>query len=206
MMEEFTEQHWDVIVVGTGMGGATIGHALAQAGKRVLFCEKGKSAWQASTLKGRYPETAFECPSAPQPHHRPVLADAGRDWKVIEDTSRVRRKSYLPFIGAGTGGSSALYGMALERFFPEDFTPRSSHPAATDADLPESWPIAYADLVPFYEAAERLYRVRGEVDVLRGEGFRPPYLPPPPLTPSASKLRDYLKDQGCHPYRLPQAC
>jgi choline dehydrogenase-like flavoprotein len=206
MTEEFTEQHWDVIVVGTGMGGATIGHALAKAGKRVLFCEKGKSSLQATAIKGRYPEASFERPSVPQPHHRSVLADAGRDWKEIEDKSQARPKSYLPFIGAGTGGSSALYGMALERFFPTDFTPRSAHPAATDANLPESWPIAYADMIPFYEAAERLYRVRGEADALRGEEFRPDYLPPPPLTQSASRLRDYLKDQGCHPYRLPQAC
>ena len=206
MMEEFTAQHWDVIVVGTGMGGATIGHALAKAGKRVLFCEKGKSSWQGSTMKGQYPEASFERPSAPQPHHRPVLADAGRDWKEIEDMSHVRHKSYIPFIGAGTGGSSALYGMALERFFPMDFTPRATHLAAIDADLPESWPIAYADLIPFYEAAETLYRVRGESDALRGAEFRPAYLPPPPLTQSANRLRGYLQDQGCHPYRLPQAC
>ena len=36
-------QRWDVIVVGTGIGGATLGYALAKAGKRVLFCEKGRS-------------------------------------------------------------------------------------------------------------------------------------------------------------------
>lgn len=205
-MEEFTDQHWDVIVVGTGMGGATIGYALAKGGKRVLFCEKGKSSWQPTAMKGRYPESSFEWASAPQPQHRPVLAEAGRDWQEIEDKSHARPKSYLPFIGAGTGGSSALYGMALERFFPEDFMPRSAHPGATDADLPESWPIAYPDLVPFYEAAERLYRVHGERDALRGEEFRPQYLPPPQLTKTARKLRDYLKDKGCHPYRLPQAC
>jgi choline dehydrogenase-like flavoprotein len=205
-MEELTEQHWDVIVVGTGMGGATIGHALAKAGKRVLFCEKGKSSWKATALKGRYPETSFDRPSVPQPRHRPVLADAGRDWNEIEDKSHARPKSYLPFIGYGTGGSSALYGMALERFFPADFSPRSAHPAATDADLPEFWPVAYAEMIPFYEAAEKLYRVRGEADALRGEEFRPGYLPPPPLTQSASRLKAYLQDQGCHPYRLPQAC
>src|SRR6185437_564936 len=34
---------WDAIVVGTGIGGATLGHALASAGWRVLFCEKGKA-------------------------------------------------------------------------------------------------------------------------------------------------------------------
>lgn len=205
-MEEFAETHWDVIVVGTGMGGATVGHALAKAGKSVLFCEKGKSSWQTTAIKGRYPEASFEPPSAPQPTHRPVLADAGRAWGEIRDASHARPKSYLPFIGAGTGGSSALYGMALERFFPVDFTPRAAYPGAIDADLPEAWPISYSDLTPFYEAAETLYRVRGEADALRGEEFCPAYRPPPPLTQSAGRLKAYLERQGCHPYRLPQAC
>ena len=32
---------WDAVVVGTGMGGSTLGHALAQRGRRVLFIERG---------------------------------------------------------------------------------------------------------------------------------------------------------------------
>lgn len=31
---------WDVIVVGTGMGGGMLGYRLAQSGRRVLFVEK----------------------------------------------------------------------------------------------------------------------------------------------------------------------
>ena len=34
---------WDVIIVGTGMGGATAGHALARQGLKVLFVDKGRS-------------------------------------------------------------------------------------------------------------------------------------------------------------------
>ena len=34
---------WDVIVVGTGMGGGMLGHRLAQSGRKVLFVEKGRS-------------------------------------------------------------------------------------------------------------------------------------------------------------------
>src|SRR5919106_2022302 len=32
---------YDVIVVGTGIGGSTVGFALARLGRRVLFLEKG---------------------------------------------------------------------------------------------------------------------------------------------------------------------
>lgn len=206
MAEDPGDIHWDVIVVGTGMGGATIGHALARRGMRVLFCEQGRSSRQEAALKGAYPEMQFDPPSMPRPRHRHWLMRAGRDWREIEDASRPRSRCYVPFIGAGTGGSSALYGMALERLFPADFAPRACYPGAVGADLPETWPISYAALAPYYDAAERLYRVRGEADPLRGEPFHPPYLPPPPLSPAAARLRDYLEGQGCHPYRLPQAC
>lgn len=206
MTEPLTTQHWDVIVVGTGMGGATIGYALAQAGKRVLFCEKGRSSAHETAIRGGYPETARASGSPPADRLSRLLAQGGRNSTAIIDKSQARHKSYVPFVGSGTGGSSALYGMALERFFPHDFTPRASHPDAREADLPERWPIAYADLLPYYEAAERLYRIRGEADTLRGKAFSPPYLTPPPLTPAASRLRDYLVEQGHHPYRLPQAC
>lgn len=45
-------QEWDAIVVGSGMGGATIGHALARAGKKVLFCELGTASAEARALRG----------------------------------------------------------------------------------------------------------------------------------------------------------
>ena len=38
---DVTSRHWDVIIVGTGVGGATVGHSLALAGLNVLFLEKG---------------------------------------------------------------------------------------------------------------------------------------------------------------------
>lgn len=206
MMEEFTEQHWDVIVVGTGMGGATIGHALAKAGKRVLFCEKGKSSCGTESLKGRYAEANFVTSEPVNSSKTAIFKRAGREWLNIEDRTKPRVKTHIPFIGAGAGGSTALYGMALERFYPEDFKPGACHPGAVDSSLPDSWPITYGELLPYYEEAERLYRVRGSLDPLRGVSFHPPYLDPPQLSAGAQVLSDYLRKQGCHPYRLPMAC
>ncbi|MFD2440263.1 FAD-dependent oxidoreductase [Paracoccus kondratievae] len=40
-MDELTRQEWDVIVIGTGIGGGTAGRHLAEAGLSVLFVEKG---------------------------------------------------------------------------------------------------------------------------------------------------------------------
>lgn len=206
MIEEITKRHWDVIVVGTGMGGATIGYVLAKAGMSVLFCEKGKSTRPDDSLTGCYAEQYLGTSAFSSLSERAIFKNAGREWTEIEDRTTSRVKTYIPFIGAGTGGSTALYGMALERFFPEDFTPGVCYPQAEESSLPNFWPITYQDLLPYYEAAERLYRVRGSPDALRGADFFPPYLDPPPLSAHAKVLSDYLHEQGYHPYRLPMAC
>jgi choline dehydrogenase-like flavoprotein len=204
---DIVKQQWDVIVVGTGVGGATLGYALAKAGKRVLFCEKGASHLAApDALSGRYAETFFEPPSAPQTRYRDILIRSGRYSDPIQDTSMQRPLQFIPYVGSGTGGSSALYGMALERFFPSDFLPRGNHPNASDTTLPDEWPVLYEALVPFYESAEKLYRVRGTADPLRGEPAPEHFRPPPALTPGSQEIYDFLKGKGLHPYRLPLAC
>lgn len=200
------DQLWDALIVGTGMGGATLGLALARAGQRVLFLEKGAShLHNAQAILGRYAETSFPLPAVAQASHRDNLQRAGRYVEMIEDRSGPRTTRFIPFIGAGSGGSSALYGMALERFFPSDFEPGKRHAGAPDTSLPEHWPVSYETMLPYYAAAERLYRVRGTRDPLRAEQSAP-IPPPPPLTPGAAELVDFFSKRGLHPYRLPMAC
>lgn len=198
---------WDAVVIGTGMGGATLGYALARAGLKVVFCEKGRSHLaQASALRGDYAETFFSVNEAPSRRQAGPLARSGRCADEVEDLSTERPTVFIPFIGSGTGGSTALYGMALERLFPADFTPRRFHPDADGSSLPEAWPIAYEDLAPYYAAAELLYRVRGARDILRAEPGEPPLSAPPELTAPGRELFEFLGGKGLHPYRLPTAC
>jgi len=201
------DQLWDAVIVGTGVGGATLGLALAQAGQRVLFIEKGRShLGNERSTRGIYAEIGFPKPSAPRPEHRDMLASAGRYPELVEDGSKTRTTRFVPFIGSGTGGSSALYGMAMERFFPADFAPRQRFPEASESTLPEHWPISYAQLAPYYNAAEELFRLRGTRDPLRADHDAATLRPPPPLTPVAADLVDFLGAKGMHPYRLPMAC
>jgi len=92
--------------------------------------------------------------------------------------------------------------MALERFFPCDFSPRQNYPDAPANALPQHWPVSYEEFLHYYELAEQLYRVRGTVDTLR----RDTELPVPPMSPRGRELFDFLERKGLHPYRLPQAC
>ncbi len=205
---EASQRHWDVIIIGTGMAGSTIGLALAQAGKQVLFCEKGKSLLYPDTgLRGNFAETFFQPPSIPKAQHREALSQAGRYADEIEDKTLPQSRHSIPFIGSGTGGSSALYGAAMERFFPADFSPKKNHPEAKDSTLPEQWPLSYADMQPYYERAERLFRLRGSTDACHPPGLQTShFLTPPPLCSTTQELNEFFTDNGLHPYRLPQAC
>lgn len=201
---KITSRLWDIVVIGTGMGGATLGHALAKAGKSVLFLEKGLATLgHEGAVRGRYIEEAFPTRAVPSAAHKDILSRGGRCFEPILDESNGRIASFVPYIGCGTGGSSALSGMAMERFFPADFTPRAHH-ADADATLPESWPFAYDELLPFYAAAESLYHVRGTHDPLR-HGEMLAHLPAGVLGEANRRLYDFLSHKSLHPYQLPIA-
>lgn len=200
---------WDAIVVGTGVGGATLGHALAKAGKRVLFCERGlNNIARPGALTADYAEQLGQDKAGMlDAQSAMLLANAGRFDDVVIDESNSRTRHFVPFVGSGSGGSSALYGMALERFAKSDFAPGKSHSNASESSLEDAWPVRYDAFCAYYEAAEMLYRVRGTADPLnpRLESTRS-LLSPPPLTPAVAKLRDFFVTRGLHPYQLPMAC
>lgn len=204
-------QMWDVIVVGTGIGGATIGHRLASTGRQVLFCELGSAPEGQPPLRGAYPElSAGRCGAVLDASHATALQQAGRCANTLVDDTGQQARSFVPFIGSGAGGSSALYGMAMERFMPADFHPGEHHGGVPGAAVVEHWPIGYDDLAPYYAAAEALYRVRGEPDPLAaaqiGAATPPALLKPPVLSPAGAELSSFLAGRGLHPYRLPSAC
>ncbi|HFD40393.1 MAG TPA: GMC family oxidoreductase [Anaerolineae bacterium] len=180
------KRHWDCIIVGTGMGGATLGWALSRAGRSVLFLERGHHPLADEWLTGDYAEMLARRQNLPLETRLPP---AGRWDRPLEDRSGRKPKTFIPFIGMGGGGSTQLYGAALERFFPEDFA---------------DWPIDYATLRPYYRRAEALYGVRGELDPLRRDVLDP--LPAAGLDPANATIAAHLRANGLHPYRLPTAC
>lgn len=200
-LDEIQHRRWDYLIVGTGVGGATLGHRLAKAGKKVLFVEKGRSSFlHGDALLGTYAELNFPRLEAPSARYAAQLARAGRCYEEVRDGQR----SFVPFIGCGDGGSSALYGMAMERFFPADFEPAKHFADTSASTVPAAWPIGYEELAPYYDQAEQLYRVRGGRDPLRPAA--PDLLPPVPISPRNAEMLAHFQGRGLHPYRLPQAC
>lgn len=182
---------WDVAVVGAGLGGATLGYDLARRGHSVVFVERGQ--FQST-------------PPDPQSQQRigNTALDDGYwpDELSVHDESNV--ETFRHPLGCGTGGSSALFGMVMERFRPDDFEPRRFFPDPGTSTVPDAWPISYADLERYYDEAERLYRVRGTPDPLFPDTQA--CLPPPPATNKERLILEALVESGLHPYRFHYAC
>lgn len=180
---------WDLVVVGTGFGGSMVALAAVQAGLRVVLIERGRwvdrdeSAWdpQSILLKRKYrSKSPFETPGF----------------------GPVRGRHYPD---EAVGGKSVFYGAASCRLREADFHLRRQYP-----DLgPEvvDWPIAYNDLAPFYDEAERLL---GVVGVGGADPTEPPRsceygASPPPFSSPSRRLAEAAESLGLRPFPLPLA-
>jgi len=199
---------WDVIVVGTGMGGGMLGYSLARSGRKVLFVEKGRSTLPGApgVIHSAMPELAEALASRSIEGYYDALARGGRTNDEIEDFSRGKSRRYQPLLGSGTGGSSSIYGMICERFFPGDFTPRQYFRNPGESTVPDEWPITYEEMRPWYAAAEKLLGVRGQRDPLRPQLAEESLPAAPPFSSANQVLVDYLNGRGLHPYHVPMAC
>src|SRR5438105_4563211 len=132
------DQHYDVIIIGTGAGGGTLAYTLAPSGKRILLLERGdfvrreKENWDAGAVvtEGRY--------------------NAPDTWHDAEG------QAFHPGTHYNVGGNTKFYGAALWRLRVRDFGEVRHHGGISPA-----WPLSYADMEGYYTAAERLFHVHG---------------------------------------------
>ena len=154
-----TNTEWDVIVIGTGMGGGVSGYKLSQAGKKVLFVEIGPNH-RSFQIGGQQKENVDQKISKVKRGYWPD--------KLLGSTSFGDLAIY-PTLGYGVGGSTLLYAAQLERFHASDFEPRKYHLGDQNHSLPEKWPITYEEILPFYKEAEMLLNVGGGKDPYQQE-------------------------------------
>lgn len=174
--------HYDVIIIGSGAGGGTLAYKLAPSGKKILIIERGdyvpreKDNWnpRAVNLEGRY-----------QTKER---------WRDRAGNELHPHTNYY------VGGNTKFYGAALFRLRREDFGLIRHQGGVSPA-----WPISYDDMEPYYGEAERLYHVHGE----RGEDpTEPPTSSPFPHAavshePRIQQLSDDFARLGLRPFHTP---
>jgi choline dehydrogenase-like flavoprotein len=176
------DQHYDVIVIGSGAGGGTLAYRLAPSGKRILLLERGgylpreRDNWDSTQVfvKGKYRAPEF--------------------WLDRDG------EEFPPEVNYYVGGNTKFYGAALFRLRPEDFGELKHFGGVSPA-----WPIDYQDLEPYYTQAEHLYLVHGHhgEDPTEGPASAEYRHPPVQHESRIQQLSDDLEKQGLHPFHLP---
>ncbi|RED14426.1 FAD-dependent oxidoreductase [Pontivivens insulae] len=174
----------DIIIIGSGMGGAMIASSLAPSGARILILERGERL-------------------APSPQDRD--ADAIFRTGHFRDQEQWHDGADKPFSPGNyymVGGNSKFYGAALIRYRAEDFRPIAHLGGTTPG-----WPISYDTLEPYYAQAETLFEVRGRTGEDPTEPWRSAPYPQPAIAdePDIARFRQALAAQGLNPSAIPLA-
>lgn len=172
----------DIVIIGSGIGGATVASALAGSGAKIVIVERGE----------RMPQI---------PETRDTWAVFGRGYfRPKEMWREAGGEKFNPGNFYYVGGNSKLYGAVLLRYRKEDFS-EMEHMGG----LSPAWPFPYEELEPWYSAAEQLFRVRGTLGEDPTEPFhsQPYAYPPVPDEKPIARAREELKGLGLHPSTLP---
>lgn len=187
----------DVLVIGSGAGGAPVALRLAEAGASVLVLDKGP----------RY---------RPQDFLHDEIAVCRRDYWTpwVQDDPHVldRGPGHSPsrsnagWIAQCVGGGTVHMSGFFLRLHPEDFALTKNY-GPLDGSTAIDWPITYEDLAPYYDQVEREVGVSGDVS-------RNPYGPPrnapfpfPPVAthPVGQWIDEAAATQGMHTFEMPRA-
>ncbi|MEO5583512.1 MAG: GMC family oxidoreductase [Saprospiraceae bacterium] len=129
---------YDIIIIGTGAGGATLAYKLAPSGKKILILERGE--FLPKEIENWNPREVYT---------------KGR-YRTNEKWKDKAGNLFAPFTHYWVGGNTKMYGAALLRLREIDFKAREHFDGISPA-----WDLLYKDFEPWYGEAEHLYSVHG---------------------------------------------
>ena len=166
-----SQNHYDAIVVGSGISGGWAAKELTEKGLKVLLLERGRPLEHIKDYTNAFKE-AWDYPHRDKPTEQmkqdyPVLK---RDyplnestfgmWANEKDSPYVEKKRFDWYRGYHMGGRSLLWGRQSYRLNEQDFLANAKEGIAVD------WPIRYADLAPWYDYVEGFAGISGNRDGL----------------------------------------
>lgn len=177
-------QDFDVVIIGSGIGGGSVATALAPSGARILILERGE-----------------RLPREPQ-NWDPESVFVDLRYRSTETWYDQRGRPFRPGQYYYVGGATKMYGAAMFRLRERDFEAVEHEEGVSPA-----WPIRYADLEPYYAEAERLFHVHGQAGADPTEPPRSGPFPHPPVPhePVMQWVHEGLQRQGLHPFPMPLA-
>ena len=174
----------DVVIIGSGVGGAAVAFTLADSGARILILERGE----------RLPREAENWSA------EAVFAE--QRYRTTETWYDGGGKPFRPGQFYFVGGHTKFYGAAMFRFRERDF-----EGIEHDEGRTVPWPVRYADLEPWYGEAERLFGVHGKAgeDPTEPPRSSPYTYGPIPHEPVIADAFQRMRALGLHPFHMPAA-
>ena len=178
------DTHYDVVIVGAGVGGGAMANRLSATGARVLMIERGNYL----------PREADNWSVKAVFHDRKYTAN--ETWRDKDG------KPFHPSTFYYVGGNSKFFGAATVRFRVEDFEDLQH-----EGGVAPAWPVRYADFAPYYDEAERLMGTHGTAGA---DPIEPPRSGPMPYPtighePEIEAIAEKLRAKGLRPFPLPIA-
>ena len=182
--EQAILRKWDVVIIGSGMGGSAAAYKLAENGKKVLVLEKGLLTFgQSDSIVEEETDPEKRLQSGKWPTQLTAYVD-GKQSNV-----------WAP-LGCGVGGSTLLYAAALQRLRRSDFSPQRL-PDGTTIE----WPFSYKEIEPYYIEAEALFSVCGTVDPGESDAEYN-LLQPPKMSETDQHFFQEFESVNLRPYQL----
>ena len=174
---------YDVCIIGAGVGGGALAHALAPTGKKILLLNR----------QGSLPREAGNW--SPEVMFKEQRYKTDERW-----TDDLTGERFRPGMYYWLGGNTKVYGSALPRLHPRDFEALD-----TLDGLSPAWPISYDDLAPYYDRAEREYHVHGRrgADPIEPPASGPYPHPALPHEPRIEDVARGLRGLGVRAFELP---
>ncbi|CAN0595809.1 unnamed protein product, partial [Laminaria digitata] len=168
-----SEEQVDVVIVGSGAGGAPVAWTLAKSGASVLVLDKGPRYRVQNFLHDEIAvcRRDFWVPWIDEDPH--VLHRGGSKEPELSTAGWLAQ--------CGGGGTVHMSGFFF-RLHPKDFALASNY-GPLDGSTAIDWPISYEDLAPYYEMVEREVGVSGD---LSANPFAPQRTGPFPFPPVAN--------------------
>jgi choline dehydrogenase-like flavoprotein len=165
------QNHFDAIVIGSGISGGWAAKELCEKGLKVLMLERGRNFEHVKDYKTANKNPwEFEHRGGVTDEQRKNYPVVARGWALSEpvmdywtnekDCPYVEVKPFTWWRSYQMGGRSILWGRQSYRWSDHDFEANAKDGIAVD------WPIRYKDIEPWYDYAEKFAGISGSKEGL----------------------------------------